>query len=59
MMDDYNVEFVWIMSKYIACNRENIKQLIRTPTIRRHISKQQSWINELLDDFPLEQNQAI
>jgi hypothetical protein len=54
MSNDYIVEFIWIMSKFNACTRENIEQLIRTPAIRRHIAKHQSRINELLDDFPLE-----
>jgi hypothetical protein len=52
MRDDYTVEFVWIMSKYKACSRENIEQLLRTPAIRRHIAKHQSRIDELLKNFP-------
>lgn len=59
MSNDYTFEFIWIMAKYNACGRENIEQLIRTPAIRRHIVKHQSRINELLDDFQLEQNWAI
>ena len=56
MSVDYTVEFVWIMSKYNACSRENIEQLIRTPAIRRLIAKHQSRINELLEDFHFEEN---
>jgi hypothetical protein len=52
MSVDYTVEFIWIMSKYNGCNRENIEQLLRTPAIRRHIAKYQSRINELIRDFP-------
>ena len=52
MSDDYTVEFVWIMSKYEACSRESVEQLLRTPSIRRHIAKYQSRIDELLKDFP-------
>lgn len=51
MSVDYTVEFVWIMSKYNACRRENIEELIRTQAIRRHIAKHQSRINELLEVF--------
>lgn len=55
MSVDYTVEFVWIMSKYDGCNRKTIDQLLRTPTIRRHIVKYQPRINELLTSFPLVQ----
>ena len=48
MSVDYTVEFVWIMSKYDGCSRETIEQLLRTPTIRRHIAKHQPRIEELL-----------
>ena len=51
MSDDYAVEFVWIMSKYDGCSREDIKQLIRTPAIRRHIARHQSRIEGLLNEF--------
>ena len=52
MSVDYTVEFIWIMSKYNGCSRENIKQLLRTPAIRRHVAKSQPRIDELLKDFP-------
>lgn len=48
MKPDYTVEFIWIMSKYKACKREDIEELIRTPSIRSLISQHQSRINELL-----------
>jgi hypothetical protein len=48
MSIDYTVEFVWIMSRYNGCSRETIEQLLRTPTIRRHIAKYQPRIDELL-----------
>ncbi len=38
MTDDYTAEFIWIMSKYNACSRENIEQLIQTPTISKNIA---------------------
>ncbi|MGB3398983.1 MAG: ankyrin repeat domain-containing protein [Candidatus Deferrimicrobiaceae bacterium] len=52
MSVDYTVEFVWIMSKYNGCSRETIEQLLRTPTIHRHVAKYQPRIEELLKDFP-------
>jgi hypothetical protein len=48
---DYTVEFVWIMAKYDGCSRDTIEQLLRTPTIRRHVTKHQPRIQELLKDF--------
>lgn len=51
MKPDYTVEFIWIMSQYNACKREDIEELIRTPFIRSLISKHQTRINELMKDF--------
>ena len=52
MEPDYTVEFIWIMSKFKACSREDIKELIRTPAIRKLISKHQSRIDELVKLSP-------
>lgn len=51
MSPDYTMEFIWIMSQYKACNRENIKQLIRTPSMRALLSKHNQRINEMLESF--------
>ena len=51
MKPDYTVEFIWIMSKYNACKREDIEELIRTPSIRSLISQNQQRINERIKDF--------
>jgi len=51
MRVDYTVEFVWIISRYQACSREDIEQLLRTPAIKKHIVKYQARINELLEDL--------
>ena len=48
----YNVEFIWIMSRYNACKREDIEELIRTPSIRSVIHQYQPRINELIAIFP-------
>ncbi len=53
MSVDYTVEFVRIMSKYDACTRDTIEQLLRTPTIRQHVAKYQSRIQELIKRFTL------
>jgi len=48
MKADYTVEFVWLMSKYGACTHENLKQLIRTPTMRALLKRHQGRVNELI-----------
>ena len=40
------------MAKYDGCSRDTIEQLLRTPTIRRHLAKHQLRIQELLKEFP-------
>jgi hypothetical protein len=51
MSPDYTVEFIWIMSKYKACARGHIEELIRTPSIRALVSGHLPRIAELLDSF--------
>jgi hypothetical protein len=51
MSVDYTIELVWIMSKYDGCSRDTIEQLLRTPTMRRHIAKYQPRIEDLLKEF--------
>jgi hypothetical protein len=51
MKPDYTVEFIWIMSKYNASTRENIVELIRTPSIRSLIYQHMNRVNELLRNF--------
>jgi hypothetical protein len=34
MSADYTVEFVWIMAEYGAARREDLEELVRTPSIR-------------------------
>jgi ankyrin repeat protein len=51
MKPDYTVEFIWIMSKYKACRREDIEELVRTPSIRSLIAQHRPRIDELLRCF--------
>lgn len=51
MRPDYTVEFIWIMSKYNACKREDIEELILTSSIRSLVSTHMTRINELMKDF--------
>lgn len=48
---DYTVEFIWIMTRYRACKRQELEELIRTPAIRALISGHMKRVNELLDRF--------
>jgi hypothetical protein len=48
MAPDYTVEFIWIMSKYQACTRETIEDLIRTPAIRGLLHEHLPRIHELI-----------
>jgi hypothetical protein len=56
---DYIVEFIWIMAKYNACKRENIEELIRTPTIRAVVHHYLPRINELIASLPLENKSSL
>ena len=49
MAPDYTAEFVWIMSKYKACKKANLAELLRTPGISDHVSMYGSRIRELLE----------
>ena len=48
MAPDYTAEFVWIMSKYKACKKADLVELLRTPGISEHVSMYGSRIRELL-----------
>ncbi len=47
---DYTVEFVWILSRYKACSRKAVEQLLRTPAIKKHASRFQDRLAELVSD---------
>ena len=49
---DYTAEFVWIMAKYRACDRESVEVLLRTPKMKTHVARRQARINELLTSWP-------
>ncbi len=51
LKSDYIVEFIWIMSKYSACNRKDIEELIRTSAIKSLISDHTKRVKELLEKF--------
>jgi hypothetical protein len=47
LIPDYTVEFVWIMAKYQACSQPVIAQLLRTPTITKHVVSFRERLAEL------------
>jgi hypothetical protein len=47
MKADYTVEFVWIMSKYRACRRKDLEELVRTPSIRAVISDYSETVSKM------------
>jgi ankyrin repeat protein len=51
MKSDYTVEFIWIMSKYKACRREDLEELIRTPSMKKLLYPHQQRIKELLGNL--------
>jgi len=51
MSSDYTLEYIWLMSQYKACRRENIEQLIRTPSMRALVSKDLHRLKELMEGF--------
>jgi hypothetical protein len=45
---EYTMEFVWIMNKYKACDVKDIEALLRTPTMKAHISAHRAVLDNLL-----------
>tara|TARA_R100001132_G_scaffold10032_2_gene9592 strand:- start:158 stop:322 length:165 start_codon:yes stop_codon:yes gene_type:complete len=54
MTEDYTIEFVWIMSKYQACSKSDIKTLLKTPTIKKHTKEHRQQLDELFDQLSTE-----
>lgn len=51
LIPDYTVEFVWIMAKYQACSRSVIEQLLRTPSIKKHVGQFRERLVELTGEL--------
>lgn len=51
LIPDYTLEFVWVMAKYRACQKNAILQLLSTPTIKRHLGDRQSRATQLLESW--------
>lgn len=48
---EYTLEFVWIMSRYKACTKDVIVDLVRTPTMKRHMVQHSQKLQELLSKW--------
>ncbi len=48
MTPDYTLEFVWIMSKFRACEKEAIVELVRTPSMKAHLRRHDARLKQLL-----------
>ena len=48
MAPDYTAEFVWIMSKFKACKKADLEELLRTAGIGEHVSRYGCRISSLL-----------
>ena len=51
MSADFTLEFVWIMSLYGGCSRENIHALLESPTMKSHLSGHFSRLSEMLSTW--------
>jgi hypothetical protein len=49
MQPVYIMEFVWIMSEYQACRRDDVEALIKNPNMRALLSKHRNRLDELIN----------
>jgi ankyrin repeat protein len=49
MTPDYTMEFVWIMSKYRACELNPIKELLGTPAMKTHTASHRPRLSQILE----------
>ncbi len=48
---DYTLEFAWIMSKFGACAKECLKELVGTPNMKAHLLNHQSRLQVILSTW--------
>jgi hypothetical protein len=49
---DYTMEFIWIMAKYGACEKERVRELVSTLTMKRHLAQLWGRLQEILARWP-------
>lgn len=55
----FTLEFIWIMSKYQACSKECVEQLLRTPKVKSLLSKHREQLTKLLASWNVQANASI
>ncbi len=51
LIPEYTMEFIWIMSKYKACTKEVIQDLLRTPSMKQHLVKNAERLQQLMSKW--------
>lgn len=51
MQPDYVMEFIWIMSEYQACRRDDVEALIKNPNTKALLSKHRNRLDEMMNIF--------
>ena len=51
MKAEYTVEFVWIMTKFNGCDRADLNNLLRTPTMKNHLGTFLKKVNQMIRDW--------
>jgi hypothetical protein len=54
MSVDYVLEFVWLLQKFGAARRRDVQELIRTPSMVRHLGEERTRAARLVADIPEE-----
>ena len=54
MSQDYTLEFIWLMRKYKAAKRCDVKELIRTPSIIRLLGEDRAKAQGMVKEIPKE-----
>lgn len=52
MLPDYTMEFAWIMARFQACTKQQIEQLIKSPTMKRHLTQHAQQLREIIEKWP-------
>lgn len=56
MIPEYTVEFIGLMARFKAARKEDLEELLRTPTIKALVGKYRDRINELLVSLTNDEN---
>jgi hypothetical protein len=51
MIAEYTVEFIGLMARFKAARKEDLEELLRTPTIKALVGKYRNRIDEQLESL--------